>query len=706
MYRHRIPHANPQRPTYAQVARNTPNSTHVLRNRTVVNVPLHTQHLVPHRGPSLGHPPDEHTRQTAKTYFKIIQAVHHREVTSRALQTGQFPAGMMKQVEKLTHFIKPACPSETTTKKVVDNTKNWMSNNMTILQTHYIHTIDTLTHSLQPHNPDSYTIALGWAHKRYTHKLTHSTLTQVENIIKPHTRIQQTQPNTAHTQHTLPVHTHANTHAHTRTPHTHTTTSANTHQALPSRSHSGAPGHNISKPVDVRARPGLLSSPGISTGLLPTPKIPPLLPNYTAARPASLTAASVGASRPPSKTIHSRSLSLGERPAAFALPRRDPRPPRQRELPKRFFSQVGSPSLPPVLEEATEAAISDSISRPPLLPPPSPPVTLGAPPLPPSASSTPKGARREMGTSPLENYSFAEEGALSSALGHTPTSLVVTTPTDNSLPLDIGGPRASTLLAEHWQNVKSTSLSPTGAARCRPGSRPLRVVMSRQQKICHNNDIQSASAEPSISTPGQQTCDPPAAAASYIPDTPPPITSPCRPVSHKARAGKKILDWNIAVTQRAVILGDSNLARIPATEYKNLQIDSYPGATFYHMKKILEKCDVHPKVETVVLSVGINCKDHDAFQTSFPQLNEMHKEARNTFPNADIYIPLLNFSKFLNNTQKMNLDKINNYIQTHFRYLTTIDPNRFHTDPRDNIHWTHDTATMMIRHWAKQLHFL
>ena len=47
-------------------------------------------------------------------------------------------------------------------------------------------------------------------------------------------------------------------------------------------------------------------------------------------------------------------------------------------------------------------------------------------------------------------------------------------------------------------------------------------------------------------------------------------------------------------------------------------MDSYPGATFHHFQKMLEKCEVHRKVETVVLSVGINRNDYDAYQTSPP----------------------------------------------------------------------------------------
>ena len=702
MHRHSFPHTTSHRQSYAHVLRQPPNSHYTLRNRTVSIPSLVPQTSNPNHAPPLGHPPDDATRQTAKVYFKIIQAVHHGGVTEKALQTGCFPVGMMRQVDKLTNFIKPASPTESTTNKVRDNTHSWMKHNMDILQTHYTHTIDTLIQSPQPHNPDAYTIALGWARKRYTHKLTIQTLTRVEDILKPQTRNQQTHT-TQHTQHTTAAHTQtrAYTHAHTLAPH-HTLTTINTQQPPPLQSHFRPPGHGRGTPATL-ARPGLLPTPPHPPVSRSTSSIPPLLgipvqpPNSTVPRPPVQTTIV-----PPRTTpSYSRSLSLGERPAAFALP---PRPPRHGDRNSRPTQNTGPPRLPSVTEETVE----DSVPPPPSSPPS---VQAHMSPVPPSASSTPR-AVQNIGTSPLSPLSFnkrdlatgssMEESCLPGPLDstsisppHTPSTPIVSSHSDARTPAKI---------LQRWQHVKSTSLSPIGGAHAGSGNRAARVMMSRLNNS-HTHDATKASTEPNTSPPLQPVPEPCTEGASYIPPTPPPITSVCRPVHHQARPGRKLADWTLDIRERALILGDSNVNRFPTTNYQQIQMDSYPGATFHHFQKMLEKCEVHPRVETVVLSVGINCMDNDAFQTSFPQISDMYKEAKTTFPNADIYIPLLNFSKFLSATQKTNLTLMNSHIAKHFRHLTIIHPNQFHTT-RDNVHWTVPTANMILEHWARQLHFL
>lgn len=69
-----------------------------------------------------------------KTYFKLIQATHHMRIVEHSLHTNSHPAGMYRQVNKLTHFIKPPSPNDTTTQKISKNTLTWMNNNMLILQ--------------------------------------------------------------------------------------------------------------------------------------------------------------------------------------------------------------------------------------------------------------------------------------------------------------------------------------------------------------------------------------------------------------------------------------------------------------------------------------------------------------------------------------------------------------------------------------------
>lgn len=64
--------------------------------------------------------------------------------------------------------------------------------------------------------------------------------------------------------------------------------------------------------------------------------------------------------------------------------------------------------------------------------------------------------------------------------------------------------------------------------------------------------------------------------------------------------------WKLKLHQKWLIIGDSNLARIPGFKNPDLQIESYPGANFRHIEAILAKLTTTPMVEKVVLSVGLN----------------------------------------------------------------------------------------------------
>eukprot|EP00064_Thunnus_orientalis_P023971 superscaffoldBa00009667_g24236 len=108
----------------------------------------------------------------------------------------------------------------------------------------------------------------------------------------------------------------------------------------------------------------------------------------------------------------------------------------------------------------------------------------------------------------------------------------------------------------------------------------------------------------------------------------------------------------LLLVARAAGLGSRSLQTTKRHNYNNIQLDSYPGANTYHFLKVCEKT---------------------------------------TFPNADIYFPILNYSSHLTTTQKNNLKMINITMATHFPFLTEIPHNTFRTE-KDNIHGTPATA--------------
>lgn len=67
---------------------------------------------------------------------------------------------------------------------------------------------------------------------------------------------------------------------------------------------------------------------------------------------------------------------------------------------------------------------------------------------------------------------------------------------------------------------------------------------------------------------------------------------------------RKIMDWRLSVRKKWLVVGDSNLARILTFNNDQLQVDSYPGATFRHMEAVLNKTPMPTKVQHAVLSLG------------------------------------------------------------------------------------------------------
>ena len=160
----------------------------------------HRHHRPTYRGPTrtgppppplLPHPPppprphnqpDEETRKLTKGYFRLLQAVHHKNIIDTAISTQVPPKGMAKHVVRLTAFIKPSTPTDSVKQALADNTTSWMKNNLNILQEHYCKTI--LTHSNLPFEQRAFQTATNWARKRYRARLTSSTVEAAQSLLQ------------------------------------------------------------------------------------------------------------------------------------------------------------------------------------------------------------------------------------------------------------------------------------------------------------------------------------------------------------------------------------------------------------------------------------------------------------------------------------------------------------------------------------------
>lgn len=80
---------------------------------------------------------DPDTRSQAKNYFKLIQAVLNK-TSSTGPSTAPSPKSVNKQVQGLTAFIRL---SSSTEQFKANNTKQWMQNNVTLLQDHHVNVV-------------------------------------------------------------------------------------------------------------------------------------------------------------------------------------------------------------------------------------------------------------------------------------------------------------------------------------------------------------------------------------------------------------------------------------------------------------------------------------------------------------------------------------------------------------------------------------
>lgn len=109
----------------------------------------------------------------------------------------------------------------------------------------------------------------------------------------------------------------------------------------------------------------------------------------------------------------------------------------------------------------------------------------------------------------------------------------------------------------------------------------------------------------------------------------------------------------------------------------------------------------------IILSIGINSRDNK-LKTHRDQLKRLALTSSRLFPNAEIYIPQINYSHHLSDKQKASLDSINTIaleIAGTYEQLSTLPtlPRNLFETGTDNIHWTNDTANGLISHWLGHL---
>lgn len=165
---------------------------------------------------------------------------------------------------------------------------------------------------------------------------------------------------------------------------------------------------------------------------------------------------------------------------------------------------------------------------------------------------------------------------------------------------------------------------------------------------------------------------------------------------------RKMTEWNLQVKKKIIIIGDSNLAKISSFTNTNLQIESYPGATFRNMEAVCQKAPTSPEVEHLIISCGINSRSVSAKDTAIKQLQGAIRIAKQTFPVAQIWIPVVNYCRKLPQKDQTQLDILNSHIIANTNHFPPLSLTNFKTEA-DNIHWTNETANKMLDSWLTHL---
>lgn len=104
----------------------------------------------------------------------------------------------------------------------------------------------------------------------------------------------------------------------------------------------------------------------------------------------------------------------------------------------------------------------------------------------------------------------------------------------------------------------------------------------------------------------------------------------------------------------------------------------------------------------MILSFGINDRAYASAEAVGKLVQKTLGVAEGTFPNAQIFIPSINFNRHLPKGQCSTLNGVNAHITSTGRALEALPYEQFRTE-QDFTHWTGMTGRAMWDHWVRVL---
>lgn len=111
-------------------------------------------------------------------------------------------------------------------------------------------------------------------------------------------------------------------------------------------------------------------------------------------------------------------------------------------------------------------------------------------------------------------------------------------------------------------------------------------------------------------------------------------------------SGDKYRVWTLGPERPILVLGDSNVGRMPPLERGNVEVDCYPGANLSQAYFVLKhKAPIFKEAQHVVLAFGLNDKDQRDPVKLKKLAERLQGAAAGVFPNAVLHFPLINLDE-------------------------------------------------------------
>lgn len=596
-------------------------------------------------------PASPRLRTAMKLMYDLIRLVHHLEkVTTKV--TNNSPVTFKRLTKLLTNSIKPAMPNDTVKKLLEDNAQKWSTNAQVILEEHYEKLIDSTLVELkertdQAHWFQAFQTATNWATKNFGRRINSEVFERAEALFTAETcneydRKQQEKDQRQATGIEPPK-------ALLVEPDTHT------HAPLVVRPKKGTSHIH----VDVQTSPRRWED--VRTPSSPPPnrsdwsfdqEFPPLVPKPGIQPTPALP------QRSPLQRARRRILAEGievnqepqDQATDIATEVAD-----TQEVTKKSFTEDFNEEQLKHYKEITDILVQEGILK--------------------------RDEKIVISEEPKRTHT--EAGPSTSKVEETKKSLPSLSQIQ-SLPLFSSDDSLDYQISEY--SVSSLArITPTKVVEKEEGQK---IVM---RPIEGERTTQLLQIEQTEQTPQKQV-------TIVAPPTPKSVGRPYRHIN----TDRKQIDWSLNLKKKYVIIGDSNVSRIPAFNIPDLQIDSFPGAKFQHAGNLVEKATIAMEPEVLLLSFGLNNRSQRCFTSTNKEIQRAYRVARARLPHTEIVVPMVNYCDLLPIDEQRYLEDINKYIKDNLNFLQLLPVAQFQVES-DNLHWTAATGRYMLEHWVQSL---